>query len=112
MSEIFKSLIWDSLVSLALKQLFKAIPFLGWGPIGAIVSWFAFKFANMIFDHVEMFINFQLIAFKNEKLAKEYGAAAVTLKEIGESKGIESEEFKNARQAHKESLARLIKFGD
>jgi len=111
LDDIFKDLVWRALVKLAISQLFKAIPFLAWGPIGLVVSFFLTKFANYLFDAVKEVIDLQIIVFSNEKLASEYAAAALTLKEIGQALGVDSEEFKNARQKHKESLAKLIQFG-
>ncbi len=110
MNDIFKSLIWDALIKLALTQLFKAIPFLGWGPIGWIVSMIAVYFGNKLYDVVEMFINFKMIIFNNEKLHREYVDASINLKNLAEINGIDSEEFKDAREKHKKSLSALIRF--
>jgi hypothetical protein len=38
-TDLFKVLVWDSLVKFAISRLFAARPFLSWGPVGVIVGW-------------------------------------------------------------------------
>lgn len=108
--QIFKTLIWDSLVSAALRQLFAAVPFLGWGPIGWLVSLIVTKVADYVYAAVDEFIDLKVIAFKKMELAREYSKVSLDLKNIALSKGIESDEFKAAREVGKKSLSALIKF--
>lgn len=111
LSEIFKKLVWDTLVTVAIKQLFAAVPWLGWGPVGVIVGWVGGLVADQIYKALDMMVALQLIVIKNKALAKDFAAAALTLKEIGQAKGIDSPEFKEARDEHKKRLAELIHFG-
>ena len=111
LSKIFKDLVWDALVSLALKKLFAAIPFLGWGPIGWVVTLLASKLSAYLFDALHEVIDLQLIIIRKNELAQEYAKSAYELKLLAETKGIDSDEFKAEREKAKLALARFIKFG-
>lgn len=107
--EIFKNLIWDSLVKLALSRLFAAIPWLGWGPIGVLVGWIVGMFADQIYDALKLAVNMQVIVFRNEKLKAAYDKASVQLRIVAHDKGIESEEFRLEREKHKKALSELVR---
>ncbi len=111
LAEIFKELIWDVIVQFALKELFIAIPFLAWGPLGIFVGFIVSTFADWLFKALKDYINFELIVIKKEELAKEYATQAYSLKMIAEAKGIDSDEFKAQRELAKTALSRLIHFG-
>lgn len=111
LSDIFKKLIWDSIIKALLDKLFLAIPFLGWGPVGIIVALIVNKLGSWIFDAMKMFIDFSLIVIKKEELAREYAVESLNLKNIALSKGIDSEEFKAERIKAAASLSRFVKFG-
>lgn len=108
--DIFKSLIWDALVTAALNALFKAVPFLAWGPLGVVVSIIVRYVADWIFEGVDEYIDLQAIAFKKLELAREYAKYCVELKRVALVSGIDSVEFKNAREAAKLGLRDFIKF--
>jgi hypothetical protein len=110
LDEIFKSLVFDVLVQVALKALFSAIPFLGFGPIGIIVGFVVSLFASKLFDAVKLYIDINAIAVKNTQLNKDFRDAAVKLKIVSMDKGANSQEFKLAREEHKKRLAALVKF--
>ena len=107
--DIFKDLVWNALVKLAISKLFAAVPWLGWGPIGVIVGWIAGMLAEQLYDAMRMAVDLQLIAFKNDKLRKAFDGASVTLKIIAKDKGITSPEFQEARKAHREVLATFVR---
>lgn len=110
MSEIFKAVVWDSLVKAAIARLFLAAPFLGWGPVGFVVSWILTYFADMLYDAVKMAVDLEVIVLRNEAHRKAYDAAAVKLHIIAREKGIESPEFRSARDEHKVALAKFVRF--
>lgn len=110
-SEIFKSLVWDTIVKVALEQLFLAVPLLGWGPIGYVVSWIAVYFADKLYDVVKLAVDLEVIVIRNEVHKREYAGAAVKLKLLAKSKGVDSDEFKKARDEQKETLSRFIRIG-
>lgn len=108
--DLFKSLVWDILVDAALKQLFAAVPLLGWGPIGYVISWAVRYFGDQVYVMIKDFVNLELIAYRNIQFGKAYAAASVNLKMIAGQKGIESQEFKDARIENKKAMANVVKF--
>lgn len=108
--DIFKDLVWDALVKAALGMLFRAVPWLAWGPLGVFVGWVVGLAAGYLYDAVKMAIDLQVIAFKNEAHRKAFDDAGVKLKIIAKDKGIDSPEFKEARELHKKRLAEFVHF--
>ena len=108
--DIFKDLIWDTLVKVALMKLFAAVPWLGWGPVGVLVGWIAGMLADALYEALRLAVDLQMITFKNEAHRRAFDDAGVKLKLIAKDKGIESPEFKEARVRHREALAVFVKF--
>lgn len=108
---LFKALVWDALVKAAIARLFAAVPFLAWGPVGFLVSHLLTKFADKLFEAASMAIAMEKIILTNEAHLKEYERASVKLKIIAREKGIESPEFKEARDAEKAALSKFVQFG-
>lgn len=108
--DIFKRLVWDTLVSVMLKQLFSAVPWLGWGPVGLLVGWIVGMVADYLYVALEMAVDLQVIKFKNEAHRREFEKASVTLHILAKEKGIDSPEFKSARDEHKKALSLLVQF--
>lgn len=106
--DLFKDLVYDNLVKAAIERLFLAAPFLAWGPFGVIVTHYLTKFANLLYEVTKTFVIVESIPIKNEALRKEYDRASVKLKIIAGEKGINSTEFKEARNADKENLLKLV----
>ncbi|WP_374029782.1 hypothetical protein [Bdellovibrio bacteriovorus] len=108
--DLFKDLVWDSLISAALKQLFAAFPMLGFGPIGLFVTWVVTNFADKLYDRAKEYIALETIAFKNKQLEKEYNRESVKLKIIARGSGIDSEEFKQGRENAKKTMSNVVRF--
>lgn len=106
----FKSLVWDQLVKLALSRLFAAVPLLGWGPIGWVVSWAVNWVATKIFDAVKLFIELEAIVFRNKQAQKEFETASIKLRLIAMGSGEGSPEFLAAREEHKSALSKFVRF--
>jgi len=107
----FKDLVWDVLIKAALAILFKAIPFLGWGPIGALVSVVVKWFADKLYELVKETFELQKIAFTNLAHLQAYQSASLKLKLIARDKGIDSHEFQEARSVHRKTLSFFVRFG-
>lgn len=107
---IFKSLVWDNLVKFAIQQLFLAVPLLGWGPLGYIVSWVITFIADKLFIALKLAVDLEVIVLRNEEHKREYTLAAIQLKLIAKEKGLNSPEFKKAREKQQEALSRFIRF--
>lgn len=80
--DFFKVLIFDVIVKAAIKRLFLAIPFLGWGPIGILASFLIQKFADMAYDEGKEALIMSVIKFKNEIHQAEFDKAFLKLKHI------------------------------
>lgn len=107
---LFKQLVWDAIVKLVISRLFAALPFLGWGPIGVVASYAVTLIADRLFKEIALFINLQLVVLKNNIHHAQFAAAAIDLRSIGLSKGIDSQEFKDARKVHIDRLADFVRF--
>lgn len=110
MQDLFKQLVWDTLVKAALQRLFLLVPFLGWGPIGTIITWLVLKYADQLYDAVALYINVELISYRNIEFGQTYAAAEMNLKQIAADKGIDSQEFQDARTVEKQALSNVVKF--
>lgn len=51
------------------------------------------------------------IIYNNEELERAYTGAALKLKIIARDKGIESEEYRSAREKHKQDLSKFVRIG-
>lgn len=99
--KFFKFLVWDSLVTAAMTQL--GINF--W-PINVILRYFT----DQLFAATKLVVDLQAIAFINDQHKAEFDRAALKLKIFANNYGIESEEFKRARDEAKKSLSKFIRF--
>lgn len=108
--EIFKSLFWDVVVSAALKQLFAAVPFLAWGPVGWLVEIIVRYVGDWIYEGVDEYIDLQVIAFKKLEHAREYARLTVNLKNVALTNGVNSPEFIDARKAAILAMRQFVKF--
>lgn len=110
LGDLFKDLVWDNLVKAALSRLFVVVPLLGWGPIGFVVTWFATRFANQIYESVKMAIQLEAISLRNESYKRAFDAAHAKLAVIAYKKGIHSPEFRQARDESKKALSQFAQF--
>lgn len=110
LENLFKSLVWDNLVKAAIKKIFVAAPFLAWGPLGIVAKYVIGKIADKLYEALKEAIDMQRIAFRNKDLRKGYERASVTLRIIAQDRGIDSDEFKKAREEHKKNLAAFVRF--
>lgn len=108
--DFFETLVWDVIAATLLQSLFTAIPFLGWGPIGIIVTFIASKIFNAIYSALALFVETEAIILRNEMHQKAFNDASVQLKIIAQEKGLDSPEFITARDTQKTALAAFIKF--
>ena len=108
-ADLFKELIWSLLVKQVVALIVQAIPFLAWGPFSALLTFVISKVGDALYKEASLFIDFQLIVFKNKKLQEEFAVAAINLKKAANEKGIDSEEYQALRQNHREALSKLIR---
>jgi len=108
LNEILRILAKEVLVPLILKRLIAQLPFLGWPIIGPIASIALNWIVGKVVDELALFIDFTAIAFRNDKARREFDRAGIALSIIAEQKGVESNEFKEAREQYKNALSDLV----
>lgn len=108
--DLFKDLVWDVLVDAELTALFVYVPALKIWPIGPIIKMVAHSFSDKIYSGVRLALDMQTVIFLNNKHYKEFSKATVTLKIIARDKGVDSDEYKNAKRNAKDALASFVHF--
>ena len=109
LENLFKDLLWDALVEKAIASLFKLFPILGWGPIGAIASLVIKHFATQLYKALSLVVKLELITMRNNKLHRQYTKAAVDLRRVALQSGLESPQFRKARDEHKKYLSDFVR---
>lgn len=107
LESIFKSLVWDRAIDAGFISLFAAAPYLAVWPLGKLLRDLANVVGNYLFSSFSMFVDVSFIKLKNSEMQTAYDKASVTLMVIAHDRGIESEAFKNARDAAKIALSRF-----
>lgn len=108
--DIFKSLVFDQLVKMAISQIVGLAPFLAFGPIAFIVGKVVTYVAEKLYEGFKDYINIELIILKNAADHRAFVDAQVELKKIALAKGIDSEEFRSANAVHKKAFADLMRY--
>lgn len=107
---LFKDLVFDNVVKIAIERLFLKVPLLAWGPLGYFIALGLTKFADVLFEVLDEMVDLKGIALNKLNLRDKYVEAAVKLNLIAQEKGIESEEFKKARIEDMEKFSQFIRF--
>ena len=105
-----KSIVWDSALQGALASLFTAAPWLNVPPLRQIVTGVAELAGNKFYAYLRLGVDLGAISFMNAEAQRQLDRASVTLKIIALNKGIESEDFKRARDEARRALARFCRF--
>lgn len=108
-AELFKTLVWNKLISVALQRLFLAVPLLGWGPIGFVITWAVNKIASMVYEEMKMTIELKMIQMTNEAHQKSYELACMRIVLAYNMKGGDSDEYKLARKQAHDALSEFVK---
>lgn len=111
LGSIFKSLLWDSLVRAGLQRLFTAVPLLGWGPLGTVITWAVFHFSDQLYETWDTAVDLKAIALKKEEHRKAFDRASIELWMIAKTEGVDSPDYKRVREQHKIDLSRLVHYG-
>ena len=110
LGDLFKDLVFDQLIKFALSKLFAAVPVLAWGPIGWFVTYIVHKFADMLYDEMELHVKIQTVAFRNEKFEEEFRKSSIKLKLVSRDFGPGTSEFEEAKNEAKNDLSNVIRF--
>lgn len=109
-ADLFKDLVFDHLVKAAIAQVVGLAPFLAWGPVSFIVGKVITYVASLLYEHLRLAINFQVILLNNELHHKAFVEASYSLTKLGKEKGIDSPEFKAQREKHKVALSKFVRY--
>lgn len=107
---LFKRLVWDPMIVSATAALFAAAPWLATWPLGPIVRSLILRFTDKLYALLDKVVDLQVIVLVNAAHRAEYERASVKLKLLAKDKGIDSPEFKEARDAAKVSLAKFVSY--
>lgn len=100
--DVFKSLAWDTLVTTGLDELN-----LDFWPINVIIRFFTTK----LYEQLRLQFDLGAIAFLNAEHKAAFDKADVTLKIIASDKGIDSDDYKRAKENAKIALSKFERFG-
>lgn len=107
---MFKDLVWDNAVEALRVIIFTRAPYLNFWPVKQIISAILTSFSDKLYSSIVLVADISLIKFKNEQHKRQFEAESIRLAVIAQNKGIDSQEFKDARQAAKIALSRFTRF--
>lgn len=107
---LFKEAVWDAAVESALASLFVAAPWMNTWPLRGIVRGLTLMLTNRIFSLLRLVIDLQVIQLLNSEHKQAFAREAVKLRIIAIDKGLNSPEYKRAKEDAKASLSRFIQF--
>lgn len=108
--DIFKHLVWDPVVESGMVYLFAQAPFLDAPIIGTINRAVIKKVSGWFFLQIRLFIDITGVRLINNEYQTAFEKASVVLKIIAHDKGIDSNEFKAARENAKAALSKFTQF--
>lgn len=107
---LFKETVWDAGVEAALTSLFVAAPWMNVWPLRSIVRGLTLMLTNRLFSMLRLVIDLQVIQLLNSEHKQAFAREAVKLRIIAIDKGLNSPEYKRAKEDAKASLSRFIQF--
>lgn len=108
--QVFKDLVWNPGVKALEIQLDTAIPILNIPVVHQLEEGLIEMVGNLIFSTLVMVVDVEAIRLVNDEHQAAYTDAALKLRVIGHDKGIDSDEFKKARDDAKADLSRFTEF--
>ena len=110
-SDLFKELIWDNLVPILMKWLISKVPFLSFGPLGALASWILMPILNELYSIVREHIDVARIIIRTSELQKKYAEASINFRKLAADQGEDSDAFKDALIADKKAFFDFVALG-
>ena len=108
--DFFKVIVWDNVLNTQLTALMAANPWLNIWPIRPIVMGLANYFSSKIYESLRLFVDLNFVKFMNDSDRASFDRASVELYSLAKNKGIDSNEYKEARKTHKEKFKNLVMF--
>ncbi len=107
--DVFKDLVFDTALKLVINKIIAQAAFLSWGPIAYLVGVAVNYIGGLLYEALREYINLEVIILKHEAHHKAFVSAQIALRGIAQTKGIESQEFQDARSIHKAALAKFLR---
>lgn len=107
--DLFKDLLWENILKGAVERMLSRYPILGWGPVSWFVTFLIGEFADALYLILKEWFDLEAIAIKKRDLRLAFDRAGVECKIIARSHGIESPEFRKARDEHKADLSKFVR---
>lgn len=109
--DAFKSLIFDGLLEQAIASIIAIAPWLSFPPLAFTIGVTVRFVGNKIYEILRDVVNFEVVMLRNDLLHREFVKAVRDVRVVILAKGIDSPEFRKARDAHKAALAKLVRYG-
>lgn len=110
LADAFKDFVWMTWAKAGVVAMIAANPWLGWGPLPSLITAAATYFAGFMYDVGIKFADLTRTPIKNKLLKQTWDRTAVSLQEISDEKGSDSEEFKNARLQHQKDFSKFVRY--
>lgn len=106
--QIFKSLVWDNLVKAELTSLYASSTILTFFKplIDAIMT----VITNSLFSNFKTYIDLGAVQLLDSQAESTFRTASITLAILAHDKGVNSDEFKKARENAKSALSTFIRY--
>lgn len=111
LTEIFKDIVWDNLVTVALNAFFAAVPFFGLPVIRNITTYIVTTFADIFYKGVAEHVDLSLVVIRKESTRKKFNTVALELKLVALKQGADTDAYRKARDAHKKAFSEHVQFG-
>lgn len=99
-----------AITQVGLGALFAWQPWLNTWPLGNFIRGMTEFLSEKLFKFIRLVIDLRVIKFVNEKNQAAFDRSMVTLKAMARGYGIDSEEFKRARENAKQNFADFVRF--
>ena len=108
--DVFKLVVWDNLRAFAIRSLFAGVPWLKVWPLGPIIKWLAGSISDTVFETIKLNIDLAALKFMDSNTERHFNDSIVKLKLIERDYGVESKEYKEARDDARKIFAAFIRF--
>ena len=108
--QLFKTLIWDPLITAGETALFAALPVLNAPVLGTLDHAALSSLSDWIFSQICLFIDITTIRLQNSAYQSAYDQASESLKIIALDKGVDSDDYKTALAANVAALSQFARF--
>jgi len=108
--DLFKDLVWDNLVQVALTAFFAYATFLNIPVIRQAVTKIVTLFTDLLFKYMKLYVDLGAITLANDAHESAFVKEVLVLRKIAKSKGMLSKEYLEEKERAKDALAAFVKF--